>query len=468
MNELKARPTAPGGTPQGDLKRTVCRALTGVLRQSPLAAEIDPKSFYMMLSSNFALLFQHGTLDLDPVWQALATGRPTHPLYGLFLRFEEEGRSLGFQVRQPQPVLTLTQEQRMEFLGLARVQGAATEVLAHAEEDEEYRTDPNAVAIPLSLGTGDVKPFIPDELRRQVVHAVVQSLKVAPVGQMLDAAQLAFLVDSNFDQLCDGINFDFAPIHGGLRQLEGVKDSDLFVGVARLEQALGQLNLALKPIHLDVEPALAQRLLEDLEAKERAAAAAAATEVVHRARGGERPPPPAPTPAPTTPLEVPKGGDARERRLRKWGLLGMSPRAAKVVRLVALTVVLGAAGATAFFLRPNRGLDPSDYAGTLPIKTAELRDGVFQAVVDDTKWWSLDRATRAQRLEAFEKILRAQGRIPNAQIRDTRGRLVVTGVGGRKLASTKYFAYGFADGTIAEEDRSPTPEAPPEPKEKAP
>ena len=460
MNETKAEVASPGGD---ESKKAICRALTGVLRQSPLAQEIDPKSFFMMLNSNFHVLFRHGILDLDPVWQALATGRPAPPLYGLFLQFEEAGRALGVQVRQPSSVLALGAEQRAEFLGLSRRHlDAAVEVVVDEDEDEVYRTDPNAVAIPLSLGTGDLKPFIPEDLRRQVVQAVVQSLKVAPVGQMLDAAQLAFLVDSNFDDLCDGLTFDFTPIHGGLRQLDGVKDSDLFVGVARLEQALRELGLALQPIHLDVEPELAQRLLAELEQRERVASAAAAAEQASRSRGEPRP-----TPAPVTPLpvvEVPKGADARERRLRKWGLLGMSARRAKVVRSGILGVTLVTVLGVGWAFRPDRGLDVSRYASALPLKQAELRDGVYFAVVDDAKWWPLDREVRTARLAAFEALLRSEGRIANAQVRDTKGRLVITSVGGRKLVAARYFQFGHEDGTIPEEDRSIPDNAPPEAK----
>ncbi|MCA9549147.1 MAG: hypothetical protein KC933_03870 [Myxococcales bacterium] len=474
MDELKAGNAAGDGP--GEERRRICRALTSVLRQSPLAEALDPKSFFMMLNSNFDMLYISGALDLEPVWQAIAGGRPPHLMYGLFLRFEEIAAVRGFRVRAPDSVRTLTQDQRAEYLGLAQTLGEAPlEVVGSddLEDDDVYTTDPNAVAIPLALGTGDLKPFIPEELRRQVVGAVVQSLKVAPVGQMLDSAQLAFLVDSNFDDLCDGHTFDFAPIHSGLLQLDGVKDSDILVGLVRLEQALGELNLSLQPINLDVEPELAQRLLTEHEEKERAAAAAAALEAAARARNpdlvrrtGDLHRNTAVPLAPTTP--EPARGDARERRLRKWGLTRISSTRTKAIRYSVLTAVLLAVLAFGWSMRPDRPLDETVYAGTLPIKKAELLDGAFQAVVDDSKWWPLSKEEREQRLAAFEKVLREQGHMLNAQIRDGEGRLVITAVGARKLKVARYFQLGDKDGNIPEDDPKPPAEPPPPAKDPAP
>ena len=74
----------------------------------------------------------------------------------------------------------------------------------------------------------------------------------------------------------------------------------------------------------------------------------------------------------------------------------MSPRNAKIVRYGILGVSLATVLGVAWAFRPDRTLDPTHYTSALPIKHAELRDGVFLAVVDDSKWPGL-RIWRAHR-----------------------------------------------------------------------
>ena len=76
MDELKAGNAAGDGP--GEERRRICRALTSVLRQSPLSEDLDPKSFFMMLNSNFDMLYISGA----PTWsrsgrRSRAAARPT-------------------------------------------------------------------------------------------------------------------------------------------------------------------------------------------------------------------------------------------------------------------------------------------------------------------------------------------------------------------------------------------------------
>lgn len=443
-----------------DTKKDVCRALTNVVRKSPLVDRIDPKSFYAMLNTNFNVLYHEGTLDLVPVWEALAPAEVPPPLYGLFLAFEGAAAQSGFSVRLPPVVEGLSAEQRTNYVALVRgSNGQAPPSVVEITDDEFYQTDPNAPAIPLSLGTGDLKPFVPDDLRREVVQLVVQSLKTAPVGQKLDSAQLAYLVDSNFEDLCDGQTFDFAPILGGLRQLDGVKDADVYAGVVALEIALGERDIALQPIHMDVDRELAARLVMEAEAEARRRAEEAAAEVRARGHSKEAPPPP---PVQSQPLKVPRGEEAREQRLRSWGLRMLTGRQLKVLRYAVLAVGLLSVVGLAWALRLDKDIGAGTFEGHFPMKEAGLQQGVFQGVVDDSKWWDLSLPDREKKIEALQKVMFDNGWIPQAQIRDTKGRLVVVGMGGGKLSVAAFFRFGKEDGTIPEDARRPAANAPPE------
>lgn len=442
-----------------DTKKEVCRTLTNVVRNSTLEDRIDPKSFYVMLNTNFSVLFQQGTVDLVPVWNALAGEEAPAPLYGLFLAFQDAAQAGGFEVRLPPAVHGLTAEQRPTYLNLSHPSDAAAPPSVVEVTDEEfYQTDPHAKAIPLSLETGDVKPFLPDDLKRDVVQLVVHSLKDAPVGERLDTAQLAYLVDSNFEDLCDGQNFDFGPILGGLRQLDGVQDSDVYAGVVTLEIALAERGIVLSPIQMDVDQELAGRLLQEAEAKAKARAEQAALEARARTQSKEKPP--APPPVTSAPLEVPTGGDKREQRLRRWGLRMLSERRVKALRYAVLTLGLLVVVGVGWFLRPNKVIDVAQFSGLVPMKAAELRDGVFYGTVDEAKWWPLPVDARAQRIKGLETKMRAEGLIANAQIRDTQERLVIVATGG-KLKGAAFFRLGDKDGTIPR-DLLDTEEAPPE------
>lgn len=441
-----------------DTKKEVCRTLTNVVRRSPLAGQIDPKSFFVMLNNNFSMLYRNSTLDLAPVWDALTDSNPAPPIYGLFLAFEDAAAERGFQVALPAAVGGLDGAQRQAYAELLAA-GHQPDLpdIVELTDDAFFATDPSATAIPLSLGSQDLKPFIPDDFKREIVQVVVQCLKIAPVGAKLDSGQLAYLVDSNFEDLCDGRSFDFAPILGGLRQLDGVTDSDVYVGVVHLERALAERNLVLEPLQMDVDAELAERLMQEAERLARQRAEEAAREA--RTKTLDTPAPAAP---PKPILEVPRGANATEQRLSRWGLTMLSSRRMRILRQLMLAAALVVVTVTGWLTRPDRGLDVDGFAASVPMKTAELRDGVFYGQVDDSKWWSLEPAVRKQRVKALEAYMASQGWIPNSQIRDSKGRLVMIGKGGRDLAATKFFVVGSADGTVPESERVASPDAPPE------
>ncbi len=436
-----------------DTKRALCRALTQVLSNSTLRVTIDPKSFFMMLSTNYPVLYRSGRFDLGPVWDALVAQSPSEELYGLFLGFQRAGASLGISVALPPAVAALSLEQQQSRLDrfYGTHDSAEVELSYDGLMSEADRRAP-------TLGTGDLKPFVPEDLRRTVIQGVTSAIKNSPIGSKLESAQLAYLVDQNFDDLCDGQTFQFQPILDGLRQLPGFKDADVLPGIVRLEAFLRDQRLVLQPLDLKIDPIEKARLLEDqakVEKAAREAAAAPPLRIPNSNTGGGTPPRPLPA------QEPPGQESARERRLRKWGLHRIQSRTWRIIRLsVLMAMLLGGLG-FAWFTRPNRELDVDTFQGTVPLKQVALVDGTFSGVLDDARWWTLSIKERDARYKAFEQILQRKGWVPNAQVRDTQNRLVIT-TSGPRLKGAPFFLLGDRDGTIPLERRTPAdPKKPP-------
>ncbi len=122
---------------------------------------------------------------------------------------------------------------------------------------------------------------------------------------------------------------------------------------------------------------------------------------------------------------------------------------------------------TAFLTRPNRDIDHDEYDAVIPIRTAELRDGDFQCVVDESKWLALSPEERATRLTKFEAMLRDDRLISNMQCRDTHGQLVITMLGSGRMAGAPNFMKGDIHGELPKVAPPPLP-VPPKPEVTAP
>jgi hypothetical protein len=406
-----------------ETKKAVCRTFVNVVKASPLAEAIDPKTFLMMLNSHFSVLYQGGTLHLAPIWDALAAAHAPESLFGLFLRFEQVSGELGIPVVLPRELAELSPETRQIHLLRFTTPGPATDPSGFTPLMELEPVP--GMAPPALLSTADLKPVVPDETRRKVNVAVVQSIKSTPVGAKLDASQLAFLVDSNFDQLCDGTRFDFEGIHAAMREVPGVTDTDVYVAAVRLAEQLKVLGIQMELPVLQVKEAEVKALL----------AAPRRTSGVSDPRMS---PPPAVTPKDGAKADA--GGEKHARgkeRLRSLGLGGADTQQTKLIRFATLAVLVVAAGGFAWLNRPSRDLDPGDYGDVIPLKEARLDSGVFQGELDMKAWKKLKYKQREQSVHAFEDRLREDGFIPNMQVRDDQNRIVIVAASGGKISAAR-------------------------------
>jgi hypothetical protein len=411
-----------------ELKKQVSRTLTNVLKASALRDRIDPKAFFLMINSNFALLYQGNRLDLGPIHDALAPQHSDIRLEGFFAELAEAATNLGIEVGLPRAMQGMTTEEIQ--LAQADFQMSIDGDLSRAEISASGLTP-----LPSLLADDAIKPLISDDLRRQVIQATVQAIKTAPVGQKVDGAQLAYLIDNNFDQLCDGETFDFQPILDGLRELGTIDDTEIYVAVVKLRSSLQELKLNLSGVKLAVDDTLGARLVADAKRHELRTADIAATVAATKTSSIDLPQP------------QEKRAENKEQELKRLGLGRENARRAKIIRMSALVMAMIMLGTFAFISRPNRGLDAAHYKG-LPMKSAELVEGNFVGVLDDTGWYKLDLKKRETHLREFEAEMRAAGLIQDLQVRDPKGRLCVTSNGPNDLMGASFFMFGDESGQI--------------------
>ncbi len=425
-----------------DLRRDVCKALTRVVRKSKLSAAIDPKAFFMMLNANYAVLYRDNLFDLTPVWQALAAQHSTADLAGLFIRFSEALHERGLRVVMPPQVANLTPEEQKLHLEAFENQPADSneaEVVALTDELDALTGDAGPAPM-LELNTGDLRPYIGPETRRDIIQAVVQSVKAAPIGERVDGSQLAYLVDNNFDALCDGASFDLEPVFQGLRDLGNVADRDLYLASTVLREALHPHQIEVRHQTLDVSEAEARQLIQQYARAKQQAKRDAVLAVTHTID--------TPSPPPTETVDQQPRAEARRTELRRLGLGQGDRRTLQRIRAAVLITVFLIVATPAYLFRSTRPLSVNPYEGTIPLKSARLRNGLFVGELDDEKWWPLPLEQREDRLRKFQVVVRAQGFAPDLQVRDAKDRLVITTVGPGHLRGSPFFMRGRADGSL--------------------
>lgn len=401
-------------------RKTVCRALANVLQKTPLAEEFDPKAFYMLLSTNFAVLDRDEGFDLGPLWTTLG-GPGDLRQAGLFLAFDDRLRQLNLTSILPPEVAEMDEETRQRAVSQAFSREAGDAEVDTLASDE-YLFDTGEMP---ELSPDELRPLISDELKREIISAVVRGIKRSAVGVRIDGGQLAYRIDESFDELCDGKSIDVGPILDSLRDFQP-DVGDLYVALVRIHRRLTELRIDLRAPDLGVDAETGARLVEAADTEEKAALrmATAAAPATRTSAPAEAPPPPPPTERTET---------HRDLQLRRYGLKGMSAARWRLVRWVVMTTLLVTALGAAWALRPNRILDFKSYP--MPLRTAKLKSGLFVAQLDDARWYRMPFGDRSVAVRRMEARLRDEGRLIDATILDARKRVVIRALGSELRAS---------------------------------
>lgn len=402
------------------LRKAILKTLAGVLRVSTLSEAIDHRGFFMMLNANYSVLYRDGTLYLDPLYRALAAKFPEAALVELFLRFEQALTQLGVPVCPPPAIAALPSEVRQAH--------AALDQDFEAEKTDEFVLAEGEVAARMSLPlSGAHTPqLLPPALRQEITQAAVNAVRQTPLGQHIHPGQFGFLVDSNFEQLCDGQRFDFTPILTGLRDIPGVQDRDIFPAVQLLRRSLRTMDIEVPEVPLKVADDEAVLIMHEVE---RSLQARGPRSQPSRPITGERP-------RPTTgELRSPTGelpGEAKELSPKK-----LQPIRWRPVLLGTILLVILAVGLSAWF---GGQIRVDAYRSSVPLRAATVEGGAFTGQLSDV-WWTIPPAERPARLKRFTAQIRDQGHLPNLQIWDARGQLVVINRGRRLEGSHRFLTH---------------------------
>lgn len=391
------------GSPQAGRKEIVA-ALTGVLKNSPLKDEIDPKAFFMMVSGNFQVLFQNGTLDLGPIWAALAAEHKPEFLSGIFLKFEEAVAPLGLGVRQPDPVRSLSSDEREEALA------------AYA-------------LVPETLPMEALAPAIPAEMRQSIVSAVALAVRASPIGPYISSTQLQFVVGNRLDELYDDGNLDFGPIRDMLLEVEGTDQSATFNVFLRLCQQLERAGVTVKPADFKLsEERMAEVELEVLENP-----TSALYDSVAELQEAPRPV--------ARPSDLPRPKNVEEK-LRKYGLQGVRPEPkVRIGSIILALLVLVSGGGLIYLFQPSRSIDHAPYDAILPLTGARIFEGRFLGSLDVPRWRKLTVEQRQKALDALGEKLAAEKKLRTAAVVNEKGSLCMFPTQDGKLGIDLQYLY---------------------------
>ena len=295
------------------------------------------------------------------------------------------------------------------------------------------------------MGTGDLRPIVPEEHKRKIIQTVVQAVKSAPIGAVTDGAQLAYQLDNGFDELCNGEHFNFEPVLGALRQLESYRDEDVYAAIVNAKAELEKLGVSMDEPALELHPDVKKRLLEQAKAapKPRISSTLAQT------KAETTKPPPEPK---TKTQDVPKKS---EERLKELGLSGQKKSRGKQIRLGIMVLVAVVLAVVLFLNRPNRPLGIEQFKNTIPMKSAGFQEGYFRGYVNDSGWYKLNPEVRNQRFKNFVTFLKSKGWSANAQVYDSQNRLVITNADSDRLVAATFFIKGNRDGSVPEAETPP-------------
>jgi hypothetical protein len=435
-----------------DTKRGVCRALTEAIRESPLGQSIDPKGFFTMVSNNYELLQDGQGIQLAPVWDALVQAHAPDTLSGLFLKMQASVEALGVAAKLPPAVERLSDRERNEALAshqappVDRTVGSQLmEVLG--EHTGDVRFDPNEAQ---NLRTDDLYPVVSEEQRKALIRIVLDAVRIAPVGQRVNGTQLGFHLDANFFASFDGRVFHFDPLLAVLGA-ESASPEEVYATCVAIRHQLTQRSVPCEVPDLGLSAAKRTKIEEEI-----------LNSILTRSTGSLRDPANASQQHTTGNL-----GEKASSRKRHGELPDERTRKQRraVVQSAAGLLVVGAIGAFGYLTRPNRHIDLQAFANTVPLLSAQMKQGTFSASLDEKAWYAMPPEAREKAVAAFGAMVVKKGLVRDMQVFDAKGRVVMMNPDGKRVVAAPIIMKG------AGPQESPTPEKPrqpPRPPEKSP
>lgn len=464
---------------QQDRKKAVLTTLTGLVRASPLADRIDPKAFFMTLNANYPVLCAGNTMDLALLWGPLSQSHGPDALAGLFLKFTEAGERLGFEVRLPPELATLSPSDRQALASafdqkLARARSPVPTQSSAQSPQPAPRSQPRPPAKLVELSKKPSlppgEPYVPDmsvlsadlaDSGLVIAHAepmntdAGEDLGLEPIPLPLGA--LTPLPD---------IATEYEPTPMSAQVLAEIKDEDqrriisTLIGAVKSTEAGAAISAPQLSYfigsrfrtlfdgqHFFFAPVY--EALSELEGvTEEHIYQAAARFRKWLARIGVQLVEPAWTLPPekrdmlekqastlpvetygqtsTRPSEQPEAPKPRESftsptdtkqeaRLRKWGLLGFGKRSS-VLRVALAAIVAVSVIVALELMDPIRGADFEDEGAVFPLSSAVMVEGKWMGILDDQAWLRMRAGDRATAVKQLGEVLKSKQRLVGARV----------------------------------------------------
>lgn len=100
-------------------------------------------------------------------------------------------------------------------------------------------------------------------LTRRITNVVVQAIMGSRAGLRIDRTRLLQVVEDRLPDLLDGTRLCFDPVLKALLRVDGVTESDLYLGVVNLSVQLAHMGIELEPPQLTLDHATRLALLEE-------------------------------------------------------------------------------------------------------------------------------------------------------------------------------------------------------------
>ncbi len=293
---------------------------------------------------------------------------------------------------------------------------------------------------------------IPDEQQRRIISTLVGALKATEAGPHLSAPQLSYFLASRFHVLCDGTNFFFQAVYDAVMELQGVEEKHVYQAAVRFRRWLARVGLQLSEPQWKLDQATRDRLEEQaskvpLDTYSPIAKAMAGTSAQAAAPT---------TAAPDAPAGPTTAEERQDRRLRAWGLRGLTERQMMALRMSLGVLLVVIALVVRMVLDPFSSLDVASYRAVMPLSDAVLFEGKWLGTLDEQAWRALPADRRAKSLRDLGVVLNREGRLAGARIVDARTK----GVIGYDLKGTMRLADKYMELGIEAPKAIPPPRSP--------
>lgn len=464
---------------QQDRKKAVLTTLTGLVRASPLADRIDPKAFFMTLNANYPVLCAGNTMDLALLWGPLSQSHGPDALAGLFLKFTEAGERLGFEVRLPPELATLSPSDRQALASafdqkLARARSPVPTQSSAQSPQPAPRSQPQPPAKLVELSKKPSmppgEPYAPDmsvlsadlaDSGLVIAHAEPMSTDAGedlglepiplPLGALtplpdiateyeptpMSAQVLAEIKDEDQRRIISTLIGAVKSTEAGaaisapqLSYFIGSRFRTLFDGqhffFAPVYEALSELE-GVTEEHIYQAAArfrkwlarIGVQLVEPawtLPPEKREMLEKQASTLPVETYGQT-------SPRPSEQPEAPKPRESftsptdtkQEARLRKWGLLGFGKRSSVLRVTLAAMVAVGVIVALEL-MDPVRGADFEEEGAVFPLSSAVMVEGKWMGILDEQAWLRMRASDRSTAVKRLGEVLKTKQRLVGARV----------------------------------------------------